>query len=1313
MNNIGQKGNLRLGLYALAAYIVILYYLNMDKTTLKKLISSALSIIILQTQVFAQVSLPLFDKERAEQIQNNLIFSTFYNTLPPSAFAAPQLYNAYKSALVSEYFEMQKAQAAVKKAYKYNADRALYTEPQASGLICIDQQCFSPSVFNRAMLRLIIDQATGADEENKKFKNNMEIMTAYTRNAFYALQSHGAHPADIPAASDYFTQILKAAPQLCDNDTYLADIMPGLANADDRTNAGKGKDARRTACQSAAYAMLALPLLDVTPAQASSNVQLVYKTLNKTYREDYGILILTHAVPSLMAFNTQEAYEYLEKFLLKDSLADGLQKGSVWQVLGKVLDIISIKAWVDKFTDTNNMLRGRGGRFLNNAGPQFQYIDEEAAKQMGYKDWQINNVQNGAIGYNLPYRTVWEDIGFTLASSNVPQANSIARKAVAAYTLALRQSGNAYNAVHTPLVLGALSTGKVQGFDTGFAVKNLYNLDWWDLNEGTQRRINNQMVKVAAKYGLTLREKTLDETKKIRAARNERIANLAVWADMLAGAVFATMLISSLPAIIKNTGNFVSNASRLRTISKAGKTNLLKTVSSNIKNTPKANPAPVKPLPKAQVISQKPVAQTTAQPKLSAVDFVEVKNANGTKDLVHKWTLQQQLSNAKTANYTTQIGGAGGGGANAAPTIKTVKNSPAIAGYHGPAKPYVQKAAPAVKNISDWQMFKVNAKVSLEQFLTNARSFLKTGIKRPDMVITGGALPLGTTVQLAAPMAVHAPVPQSFSSAASMFVNAKNTTAPAQSINTLKTAQAAKVAAPFKTAPFMLNIMAMPQITGILNQWHGGKSASFKLNGAGSSPAGYLGPAASLKPAVNFMEGVIESSVNETIKSVDAYLFYRNHNKPTNMPYEFYAQSINKAYELISVNSKLVSTGFAAQQKQKLDDLYARLSPEVAMMQLLSKAPVKEAPAPEYVSNLDILLNKRYIIIDDGGRDDIYKALTSYSNDIYFAKTVSDVISYIKGHKRADIVVLTDLLLANTHGLKVMEEVKEIDKTIPVITIGKQTQGEIDLLKTIGFDGGIPSAEVDFTAAALANILAENEPARQAAPQGQNANILNGKHFLIIDDSPRPEVIAALKPYSDNIVFTHQAQRILNYVNDNPDADIVLLSDFFLKGTNGYTLMLKVHEINPSIPVITIGAQRAKDITGMAAYGFAGAIPTHDTPFTAQILSEILMAEQNKRIEAQSVYTMDNILFQFKDIVYGNFVDLLQFLYQKAQENNLKAPFLTVLYRTLSEIKLNGLGGKNFSAAFWSRWDKEAVRLERETGQKIPISPSSLPGAKK
>ncbi len=595
-----------------------------------------------------------------------------------------QAYNIYKQAVVAEETAIAQAAAQIaKKELDGCTKRSINTRSvRGYGDNVVDNSCFKSYEHAQGALRYYLKEGIGATTSIKKYQWNKEIMLTYAPILTDIIAVYGANAKDTPVLQKYFRLLVQDGGDYCDNDFYMADIAPGLAGGKGAADARDGKALRAVECERLTYALTGLALLDVNAADKSLNAQQIYKLLKDSYKDDYGALLLSAGVSSLMLIATDEAYKLLDAFLLKDSLADGLNLGSIWQGLGSVFDIISVNAWGRGITNLSNKAQGRAGRYNNRITERFNYIDADTARAYGLSDFTIALAKEGHNAYKMPYGNLFEDIGLMLASSNDKRAKLIAAKAANLYMASVKRNNNisgtpqeqanilrtANNFVHVPLAVGAIAGGA----GSQDIVKQINNFDWWDLNEGTQRRVNNLMLKPAKAKGIAgVTLHGADAAKAKRAATNRKVESATVWADIAISAVLLTQLIASLPSIARSAYTL----SRAVNIRIAGKGKVLKSVSAQIKAqgiSPKLaryqKLTAQKTAKAAPKTAAAPAAQPKAQPQkpLNPAD-VEIIGAGNSAQLRFKWQLQQPKTPAATNVYnqlSVQIGeGSGASGA--------------------------------------------------------------------------------------------------------------------------------------------------------------------------------------------------------------------------------------------------------------------------------------------------------------------------------------------------------------------------------------------------------------------------------------------------------------------------------------------------------------------------------------------------------------------------------------------------------------------------------------------------------------------------
>lgn len=811
-----------------------------------------------------------------------------------------ELYFAYKKAVVEQEAQVTSAYNHIKKNYKYGPEDALRAAKiNKNNKICDNGKCFDPVIYNRALLRALLRYGAGVDETNKKWRWNGEIMLNSAKDIYNILSKYGINEGDLSFAQKYFRYLLEKTGSYCGNDLHMADIMPGLTGRSGAADAKIAKEARFKSCERLGYIALSLPLLEeLSSNDKTQNAEIIYQQLKSNYKKDYGALVLGNYVTALLMIGNNKAYRRLEDFLLSDSLKDGLRVGGVWQILGRVLDILSIKAWVDATTEATNKIRGRGGRYLNEVGLKFQYVDEDTAKSYGYSAVSVSMAKDGYKGYNIPYGNILEDIGVLLSQWPDKRAQAIVNKAVNNYVSALRNNFSGYSSVHIPLVTGAIKGGGVKGRNVKYAVDKLYALDWWDLNEGTQRRVNNIMAKASKKYGFGNKPlKTKDNIKKSRADKNQRIAQLAVWGDILVGAIFISSLALSLPSLARGMSSFVktfqtskaARSARINTIRKAGKADLLKKTSSNIKRggTAPRKGSSGKTAKKAPADNNKAsAAKNNAKSEDLASVVKKRKEAevgtasqNGAENAGKKSPISSSLqtpieektvrlfpyTEKNSPTFTATVGEGGGGasagagaGADAAFTkrakklliaqkeaetdwllkeealdiLRKVDSAPFKPGWFF-NKPY--------KELPKWKQFVADRYFSWNMYWDINRQIAKGVLNNPGKAFSGLTLTGAPGVNLFTPKVVFAPLSQGPQTVLKTAYNLSNTFGTSFNIakvtptltsvevlaNTSKTAASAANALQKGAAGTkqIFSVFALPKIEGVLNEFHGGPSA--------------------------------------------------------------------------------------------------------------------------------------------------------------------------------------------------------------------------------------------------------------------------------------------------------------------------------------------------------------------------------------------------------------------------------------------------------------------------------------------------------
>jgi len=535
-----------------------------------------------------------FKNVNLTEAQYGSLYAKYVDSINAQNREVSEIYSMYRNADTQKLSDL-----AFKQAFNSNG------HPRK---ILIGKRSFSYVSVAQALVRIYLNKAYGPTKAAGRTPTprypgetfftqgkvtREDLMNLYFDDLYKAVSIAGVNAADRKAAQKYFRSFIGNGK--CDNDTYITDIMPGLGTTIRGTvslrkiKADEGKEQRLNECQKMGYAMTALTMVDESVQDRGADARTVYEVLLKGYKGSYGAMLAMSSISALIGFDTKSSYAYIDRFLTYDSLKRATDFGTVWNGCKWVLGLLSVQQWVEMTTNANNTARGRGGRYLNQLGSIYQYIDDDAARGMGMSDFQVSSMKtNPSLGYNIPYGNVLEDIGVMISNTGTVQGNAIANKIVNTYAQALSTNKAAINRVHIPLVIGVLKSGRVRSSAAAYAARRVNALDWWDLNEATQRRINNAVTAYAGTV-----QRNANQAKVKRNERNQKIINASVWADMALTAVCVFSLVASLPSIVRSIGSLARNISRIRAINAAGKGNLLRIVRANIKTLP-VKPAEIK-----------------------------------------------------------------------------------------------------------------------------------------------------------------------------------------------------------------------------------------------------------------------------------------------------------------------------------------------------------------------------------------------------------------------------------------------------------------------------------------------------------------------------------------------------------------------------------------------------------------------------------------------------------------------------------------------------------------------------------------------
>lgn len=513
------------------------------------------------------------------------------------------------------------AQEVINDGYKYFSKQSfrmksdipfLINKYRGKDEVCIDddnKDCYDAALFFKGGLKAWVFYSMSKDK-GQSDSDVEQVMMAGMPLIKNMIEEYGYNPADSATLVQYFTRLIKKTEDYCNNDFHLVNVAPGV----DKTFGGQSKgikakadkeDKRReNQCTNIGSAMIMLGI--VTPSgQKNASADILGKALRDNYDADYGLIIMQSALGGLIALGVKYSYsEYITNFIFTDLMPNSTAWKQFQTGFMQIVSLIDAENLAEKGISAGNAIRGGGGRYLNGTAEKYQYVDYETARAMGVSDF---STRLPAFAYKVPYANSLEDIGILISTTGTKEGNDIAASIVSKYvraeearTSCLKLKGkdavdkfiysgecDASKTVNLPLVVGVLRGSTVITEDMKKAAKYINSLDWWDLNEGTQRRINNLPTTNKAFGALTV--KTEDNDKLRRSSANAKIKDLGMWVNMLDLALGSVAIVAALPSIVRSAVKFSGNVRRIRAISNAGKKGLYKSVKAEIRASKEAS----------------------------------------------------------------------------------------------------------------------------------------------------------------------------------------------------------------------------------------------------------------------------------------------------------------------------------------------------------------------------------------------------------------------------------------------------------------------------------------------------------------------------------------------------------------------------------------------------------------------------------------------------------------------------------------------------------------------------------------------------
>lgn len=404
--------------------------------------------------------------------------------------------------------------------------------PKGAQQTCIPALAYAQGGVSYAINNLLYYQGKPITETAGQF---VTLVTEY-----------GLHSEkDRKAAMKYFYALLDLADKDCGSGFQL-----NYGSAAQRADQRQRQERKANSCASEVGGMAALAMLAKDGNEKKEAAERIYAVLADKYDSSAASIVIPGATTALGVLGTPRAYALLEQFLTEDSIPS---------TGGNILNSISFEGTAKNVLRGVSNLRGGNSRYLNRINENFQYLDNSEASRQG---WKSTSRSHEKIQY--PYGNLLEDVGRMLATQS--KTNSAARKL--AKSLVQQANGyaksntNAAGDIHYPLVLGILDGWREQGktyiYEPSPELLSLfYKGDWWDINEGTQRRVHYKAYQFAKARGWTWKAPQQDPEKNERYVYNSRLITIGSGADIAAIPVAVGELVAALPAMAKGISGAV------------------------------------------------------------------------------------------------------------------------------------------------------------------------------------------------------------------------------------------------------------------------------------------------------------------------------------------------------------------------------------------------------------------------------------------------------------------------------------------------------------------------------------------------------------------------------------------------------------------------------------------------------------------------------------------------------------------------------------------------------------------------------------
>ncbi|MBE6421495.1 MAG: hypothetical protein E7027_05135 [Elusimicrobium sp.] len=472
-----------------------------------------------------------------------------------SAAAEKAMQNQNDETLVQLGYKMAKEKCPYD-PFECTRDIIFKAEYEAGGdilqaFVCDEKEngvCLTALAFARGGIRYALEQTYW---KGKPIKEVGSVVSALVTE--YGVQSE----KDAEMATKYFYDLLKDAHKDCDSG-FSIDYGSAAHRADQR----QARERKSNNCASEVAGLSAIAMLAQNATEKNEAADKIYDLLEDTYSSSAAGIVIPGCISALAVLDTQKSFSLIEKFLLDETIPT---------TAGDVLHSVSLSGVARGALRGVNNLRGGDSRYLNRINESFQYLDKDEARRQGHKSMEAYQAQ-------YPQGNLLEDVGYMLGelSKENPRAQALSKKIINKANEYAIEDTHAAGRIHYPVVLGIMSGLRKHGNTFIYLPKpELLNLfykgDWWDINEGTQRRVHYVAQQFAKQRGYTWKEPAKDPEKHERYVYNARLLNMGEVGDMVVSAVSMGALVVSLPAMAKGLAGCVRALTSRTTWMKGGK----------------------------------------------------------------------------------------------------------------------------------------------------------------------------------------------------------------------------------------------------------------------------------------------------------------------------------------------------------------------------------------------------------------------------------------------------------------------------------------------------------------------------------------------------------------------------------------------------------------------------------------------------------------------------------------------------------------------------------------------------------------------